>query len=374
MKVIHLPTTVGGSPQGISLSLCRLGVDSKSWVIQQNSFAYPADKVICNGSDSLCLRELKKLLALRYIFLCNVAFFNFGQGIFKPYSFADRSKYKGLKKVLAKGHDIYSGLLARVEVGLLAFLKKPIFIQYQGDDARQGDYCLKNFDITFATRVSFYTTTSDDAKRKSVAFYAKRATKVYALNPDLLHVLPPSADFLPYSHVDLNVLTPLYTQCEDRPLRLCHAPSNREVKGTDLVIAAVERLKISGYKFEFILVEGVSNFQALEIYKEIDVLVDQLFLGWYGGLAVEAMALGKPVISYIRKKDLSFIPGKMKDELPILQAEPNTVFSVLRNVLELRRSDLLKKAYESRAFVEKWHNPDTIATRIKEDMQFSIRK
>jgi hypothetical protein len=41
-----------------------------------------------------------------------------------------------------------------------------------------------------------------------------------------------------------------------------------------------------------------------------------LFAGWYGGLAVELMALGKPVLAYIREEDLSFVDPQMRYELP----------------------------------------------------------
>jgi hypothetical protein len=33
MKVIHLPTTVGGNPQGISKHLNQLGVESTTWTL-----------------------------------------------------------------------------------------------------------------------------------------------------------------------------------------------------------------------------------------------------------------------------------------------------------------------------------------------------
>ena len=94
---------------------------------------------------------------------------------------------------------------------------------------------------------------------------------------------------------------------EKRPLRIGHAPSDRKTKGTQLIIDALDSLNQSGYRFEFILIEGLSNEEARKKYETIDVLVDQLFAGWYGGLAVEAMALGKPVLVYLREEDFKFV-------------------------------------------------------------------
>jgi len=376
MKVIHLPTTVGGNPQGISRHLRELGVESETWAVSQNYFGYPADKVLTNEKDGLVKKELYKLFALRYVFKCDIAFFNFGSGLYTPYYAINVLTKLGVKMILAYLYRAYSGLLSKIEVGLLKALRKPIFIQYQGDDARQGDYCLANCSVTFAGRVGpgYYSRASDEAKRKRIAYYASVATKIYALNPDLLHVLPKSAEFLPYSHISLDDWSPIYTQMEDRPLRIGHAPSHRGVKGTELIIDAAEKLRQAGYDFEFVLVEGLSNAEAKEVYKTIDVLIDQLFAGWYGGLAVEAMALGKPVIAYIRHDDLQFIPAKMRDDLPIIQAEPESIYKVLGQVLSMPRYDLLDLAKRSRAYVEHWHDPKAIAQRIKTDMEIALEQ
>ena len=374
MRVIHLPTTVGGNPQGISKHLNRLGVKSETWTLSQNYFGYPADKVICKENRGILVRELKRVLALRYIFRADVVFFNFGNGFFSPFVAINDKKYLGYKNIFIKLYSFYSRMMSKVELGLINLLKKPIFIQYQGDDARQGDYCRKHFEITFADRVEkgYYTSASDEAKRKSISLYAKRASKIYALNPDLLHVLPRTAEFLPYSHISLDEWAPVYTQLQKRPLRIGHAPSHRAVKGTDLLLEAFEKLRLAGFEYELVLIEGKSNAEAKDIYRTVDVLVDQLFAGWYGGLAVEAMALGKPVVAYIRQEDLHFIPEQMRSDLPIIQAKPSTIRDVLESILKMPRAELLEKAKSSRAFVEKWHDPMIIALRIKSDMEAAL--
>jgi len=167
----------------------------------------------------------------------------------------------------------------------------------------------------------------------------------------------------------LNEWQPCFTQMETRPLRIGHAPSHRGVKGTELILKALESLEIQGFPFELVLVEGLSNAEAKERYKTVDVLVDQLYAGWYGGLAVEAMALGKPVIAYIRNDDLQFLPMGMREDLPIINAQPGNIQVVLQQVLQMNRSELLQLAKRSRAYVEKWHDPVRIAERIKADIE-----
>lgn len=376
IKVIHLPTTVGGNPQGISRHLNKIGVDSQTWTFEQNYYGYPADKVIKKNGQSFIFGELKRILALSYIFKADVIFYNYGSGMFSPFIGVKSKKYSGIQSIFFYTYSFYSWLMANFEVGLCRFFNKPIFIQYQGDDARQGDFCNANFKITFASRVddNYYNYFSDRAKRKSIDFYGKKVSKIYALNPDLLRVLPESAEFLPYSNISLDDWMANYNQLEDRPLRIGHAPSHRAVKGTELILEALDDLKLAGLNFQLVLVEGVSNIEAKEIYKTIDVLVDQVFAGWYGGLAVELMALGKPVIAYIREEDMLFLPDQMRAELPIIQAEPNTIREVLKTILRLPRTELLEIAKRSRAYVEKWHDPIKIAQRIKADMEFALEK
>ena len=47
------------------------------------------------------------------------------------------------------------------------------------------------------------------------------------------------------------------------------------------------------------LVEGLHHDEAFERYRAADIVVDQLNAGWYGLFAIEAMALGKPVVTFL---------------------------------------------------------------------------
>ena len=133
--------------------------------------------------------------------------------------------------------------------------------------------------------------------------------------------------------------------------------------------AAVKRLKDEGIPLEYILVEGMSNAEAKKIYETADVLVDQLLAGWYGGLAVELMALGKPVISYIRESDLVHIPKEMSEDFPVINASPDTIYEVLKKWLAAPKSELREQGKRSREFVEKWHDPLKIAADLKRDYE-----
>jgi hypothetical protein len=110
-----------------------------------------------------------------------------------------------------------------------------------------------------------------------------------------------------------------------------------------------------------VLVEGVSHAEARRLYERADLLVDQLLVGWYGALAVELMALGRPVACYIRREDLDVLPPPMAEELPVLDVEPASLVATLRQLLTARRSELPELGRRGRAYVERWHDPRAIA-------------
>lgn len=372
--MLHAPTTVGGNPQGLSKALTGLGVYSRTVALRQNYINYPADYVLWSGKDGLFIREIKRLLALIYVaFKYDVIHYNSGTTIASPVC-SYKPGEDGIGCLIRWTYSKYTSVLQLLELNIYKALGKSLFVTYQGDDARQGDYSLANFRFNIASQVeaSYYYKESDEFKRRSIDRMCKYCSSIYAVNPDLLHVLPKGSKFIPYSNIILAEWIPQYTQLEERKLRIVHAPSHRGVKGTELILAALDKLKGEGFEFELILVEGLSNESAKKIYAAADVLVDQIFAGWYGGLSVEVMALGKPVLVYIRSEDLKFIPDEMAADLPFININPESLEEGLRRVLKMPRQELLALGKKSRAYVEKWHNPMKIAAEIVVDYETAL--
>jgi glycosyltransferase involved in cell wall biosynthesis len=367
MRVLHLPTTVG-DPSGFSRQLRALGVDSQVWTIARNYLDYPVDRAIAEESDGALKRLVKMLAAGSYVFgRWDVVHFNYGSTLFSTlYTPPGR---RGVARVAAAVLNGLAALLQRVELGVLRARRIPVFVHYQGDDARQGDYSRSHFEISIATQVpaDYYSPESDRRKRRQIALMTRHAARVYAVNPDLMNVLPASASFVPYAHVPVTDWEPSYTQADRERLVFAHAPSHRGVKGTEAILEALDLLAAEGYRFDVDLIEGVAHAEALERYRAADVVIDQLYAGWYGGVALEAMALGKPVVAYLRESDLRFLPEGMAAELPILRATAATIADDLRRILETPRDELVAEARRSRAFAERWHDPRGIATRIVAD-------
>ena len=137
-----------------------------------------------------------------------------------------------------------------------------------------------------------------------------------------------------------------------------HAPSHRGRKGTEHVIAACAELPV-----ELRLVEGLHHEEAKKLYAEADIVVDQLNAGWYGLFAIESMALGKPVVTFLRDEPVRRTEEALGVRVPIVSATKETLVEQLRPLVEspeLRR----RIGAESRAYVEQVHDVERMTDRL----------
>lgn len=141
---------------------------------------------------------------------------------------------------------------------------------------------------------------------------------------------------------------------------IAHAPNHRGFKGTEFVIEAINQLRAEGLKVELILLEKKPNEEVRKILSEVDILVEQLLATGYALNAIEGMASGVPVISNLEDNSLlrPFRRWSYLSECPIVSASPETITSVLRDLVtrpKLRYQ--LGKA--GREYVEKYHGLDS---------------
>ena len=123
----------------------------------------------------------------------------------------------------------------------------------------------------------------------------------------------------------------LITTADTKTLRprIVHAPNHRFIKGTDILIDATDRLRDAGLDFELQLVEKISHTDALRIYAEADIIADQFCVGAFGVFALEGLALGKPVLTYLDEEHL----GDPVFNLPIVNTTSENLERVLRVLL-----------------------------------------
>jgi glycosyltransferase involved in cell wall biosynthesis len=350
MKVLHLPTSVGGNSWGLAQGERLLGIESKVLVTSQNWLEYPADINLdlqnIYFKPLKVLKLLKTFLEIRYHY--DIFNFNFGQSlIHNPAKYLNQFELPFYPK------------------------KAKLFVTYNGCDIRQKYPTMQRTKIAACHNPNCYNGQCNSGKldyyrRKGIEKMERYVSHIWALNPDLLYFLPKDkSSFLPYSisFDGLDLALPKL----NRKLKIVHAPTNREAKGSDYILAALNKLQKKYSEFiEVHLVENIPHAKAIKIYRDADLIIDQILIGWYGGFAVEAMKMGKPVIARIAKEDLHFLPKAMaKDVLEtVINAEPDTIYEVLLNCIENRK--ILKQHSElSLEYVNKWHNPKYVASLTK---------
>jgi glycosyltransferase involved in cell wall biosynthesis len=143
-----------------------------------------------------------------------------------------------------------------------------------------------------------------------------------------------------------------------RPL-VVHASTAPIGKGTPAVLAAIERLR-GTVDFEFVLLERVPRPEALATIARADVYLDQFMIGTHGSAAVEAMAMGKPVVGYLSPALAAGYPA----EIPLVSASQESLADVLGELLRdgSRRHEL---GHRSRAYAEQHHD----AVRLAEELR-----
>jgi hypothetical protein len=113
----------------------------------------------------------------------------------------------------------------------------------------------------------------------------------------------------------------------------------KNIKGSQYIYSAINQLKLDGYDIDFLHLQGVPSREIKFYQVQADLIIDQLIYGLWGSSGIEALALGKPLVCYLRpswKKRFMQTFGYSK--LPIIEATTDSIYSVLKNLLDNRES------------------------------------
>lgn len=109
-----------------------------------------------------------------------------------------------------------------------------------------------------------------------------------------------------------------------------HVPSSGIVKGTAAVRAAAERLEGEGL-IEYREAHSVPADEMPDLYRSADIVIDALRMGNYGVAAVEAMAAGRIVVTFLT--DLALMEAEQAGAMPpCVFANPDTLEGALREI------------------------------------------
>lgn len=291
-KIFQGPEEVAGQSYYFVKGLRENGSKVRHVVRKKNPFAFTCDK-------SLNIDRTKKYLFPVYIFrmlieeikdlfCCDIFHFHYGQT-----------------------------LVYNTDLALLKLFRKKIYMEFHGSDLRDPirAHELNPYDIVLDEGLT-------NRHKKLILSACKYADGIILHDDELIPYLPenhPPVFVIPL-RIDVSQIQKSALDDDNHKVRIVHAPTNRYMKGSDYIEDAIADIQ-KEYPVEYIRVENMKQRDAFEIYKNADIIIDQIRIGTYGVFAIEGMALGKPVITYIMPSMIKALP----EELPIVSANKDNI-------------------------------------------------
>lgn len=330
MKVLHGMSEVAGQGIYTVKGLIKNNVDSNMVVWRKNSGGYDVDIDLHIGYNKM----LYPIYAIRMHW--------FAMKAIKEYD-------------VFHFHYGYSLSPFYLDLPLLKHYGKKIFVEFHGSEIR-GLYK----DIKY----SYFSTDWSNEKNKRKQQKRIRKLLKYAdgiiLHDEELRVHIPTDINIPIYIVPLRVDINKFQADiinNNKPI-IVHAPSRRSTKGTEEILNALKKVKSD---YELVIVEGKTQREAIEIYKHADIIIDQISIGTYGVFAIEGMALGKPVITYIDDKLQATFPK----ELPIISANFENLNSIIDELI-CNKEQLEDIGNCGRKYVERFHDNVKVTEYLKQ--------
>lgn len=300
MKIFHGPNNIAGAAGVLAKAQRALGYDAEAVCYSTGTYGYPADRYLKRTMRDRAASVVRESLTH------DVFHFYFGQSL--------------------TGGSLY-------DIPWLKRLGKKVFFYFCGCDLRNAKAVIAQYEYS-ACKVCWPAACS--VNRAKAIDTANACDGIFVSTPDLLEFadnatwLPQPLSFEQFDALRLSLRSdPAAEPRAKRTVRIAHGPSSRMLKGTIYLEAAVAELRARHLDVELVLVENMSHVEAMQACLDADIIVDQLLIGAYGQFSVEMMALGKPVVCYIRDDLVPLYPA----DLPIISANPRTVAQVLEELV-----------------------------------------
>jgi glycosyltransferase involved in cell wall biosynthesis len=304
LRVVHCPVNMGSIGWTNVQFLRKKGIDARLVLFQPRRLRPYEVDIVLDVPENFALRQLVQLKALaRLLPTTDVFHFYFGLTLVP----------KSIQFAILK-----------------AFGKKSVF-HYLGSDIR--------------------------GKTPQQLAYGKRADGEIVGSYDAIRWVPEA--YVVPNGLDLSKYEPTPPPQND-PIRVVHAPTSRQKKGTEWIVEACAQLTV-----ELDVVENTRHDLAIERYKRADIVVDQLNAGWYGVFALECMALGKPVLTFLHDEAVQRTEAAFQTKLPLVPTTNETLAQTLRPLIE-SAEERRRIGEASRAYVERVHDANKVADRLIE--------
>jgi len=177
--------------------------------------------------------------------------------------------------------------------------------------------------------------------------------------PDLLDFIPEAIYFPFFNSIDEKQIDYIPSPKRDE-LVIVHATNHEGIDGTKYIREACKKLQSEGIAINLVVVKKTPFEKAIEIYKNADISVGKLFMGFYANFQIECMSFGKPTLCYIREDLSHYIPDS-----PIINTTFYNVYDNLKKIC-LNKKLREKVGKESVKFVKKYHNNNLLSKQLIE--------
>lgn len=329
IHVLHGTMEIAGQMSTLSRGLRHHGVQALSMNYYPSYLNYPQDMEV----DLAKVRSHKRGALLQKIYSDTV-------GAFDMFHFHFGTS-------LVPGHE---------DLPLLADAGKALIMHHWGSDVRQLSIARRH-SPEIAAKVQ-----DEDSIRANLTRLGSLIDHAIISDMDLhphissyyknIHIVPQVIDFESYP--------PRILDRRTGPVVIAHAPTSRDFKGTEHIFSAVDAVS-RRHEVDFRLVEGVSHAHAMQIYAAADIVIDQVLAGSHGLLAIECMAMGKPVICHINERMQEHYPS----DLPLVNADLRTLTDVLEDLVT-NRDSLPAIGAAGRRYAERRHSISAVIPNLME--------
>ncbi len=210
-------------------------------------------------------------------------------------------------RVVAKYEVIHShfGIMLSTtgwELPILKRMGRRIVVHYRGCEARDPQ---KNMalhpDVNICQLCDYNGSVCRDGKKR-VALAQKYGDVFLVTTPDMQDFMPTAIHF-PFFTPDIDYerfKADGHVRGPGEPLKIVHVTNHPGIEGTERVKETVERLKLKGHNINFVFLRGVTPERAFAEYRDADVSIGKMKMGYYANSQIESMFLGVPAVTYIR--------------------------------------------------------------------------
>jgi len=144
-------------------------------------------------------------------------------------------------------------------------------------------------------------------------------------------------------------------------IKIVHVTNHPGIEGTEQIDVAIDHLREKGYAIKFVFLRGVPPDRVLEEYRDADLTIGKMKMGYYANAQIESMFLGIPAITYVRPE---FMTEELENSGFIF-----THLDKLEETLEYFLShpdELEKKRKIARSSILRLHNNDRLGKMLVE--------